>query len=406
MRSVRLLCGLLTALALMITAVAPARAADDASVLDESAAMGAAYDMGAPLEKMSESEDPEAPVDTVPPETPDEETMPEEAPVEETTPAETEPAETGAQADRFDWTEVYTHEFPLYSQLDYPNKRYGSGTVATSGCGITSLAMVASYLTGHAYYPDELAGYFGGYGENNVQRFEYGAEQLKLPIHKADTVRDVFAALRNGDVAVLLMDHMSIFTETQHFIVLTGINEETGKIMVYDSYPPNYGKWDLKRGFVEGFEEKDLMLGYSGGWIFSVRGMPEVPFIYTEEKPEADPRYGIELTWEEQQLLAKLIWLEARGESPEGQQAVAEVALNRLVSGKFGSTLEQVIYGEGQFRSTPFLDEAEAWQAQYEAIDAALSGPNILPMDVMYFATYPENDQVWGQIGGHIFCYG
>ena len=406
MRSVRLLCGLLTALALMITAVAPARAADDASVLDESAAMGAAYDMGAPLEKMSESEDPEAPVDTVPPETPDEETMPEEAPVEETTPAETEPAETGAQADRFDWTEVYTHEFPLYSQLDYPNKRYGSGTVATSGCGITSLAMVATYLTGHAYFPDELAGYFGGYGENNVQRFEYGAEQLKLPIHKADTIRDVFAAVRNGDVAVLLMDHMSIFTQTQHFIVLTGINEETGKIMVYDSYPPNYGKWDLKRGFVEGFEEKDLMLGYSGGWIFSVRGMPEVPFIYTEEKPEADPRYGIELTWEEQQLLAKLIWLEARGESPEGQQAVAEVALNRLVSGKFGSTLEQVIYGEGQFRSTPFLDEAEAWQAQYEAIDAALSGPNILPMDVMYFATYPENDQVWGQIGGHIFCYG
>ena len=391
MRSVRLLCGLLTALTLMITAAAPARAADDISVLDESAAMGASYDTETLPEEESE---PEALMDTVPPETPD----------EETTPDETESAETKAHAG--DWTEVYTHEFPLYSQLDYPNKRYGSGTVATSGCSITSLAMVASYLTGHAYYPDELAGYFGGYGENNVQRFEYGAEQLKLPIHKADTIRDVFAALKNGDVAVLLMNHMSIFTQTQHFIVLTGINEETGKIMVYDSYPPNYEKWDLKRGFVEGFEEKDLMLGYNGGWIFSVRGMPKVPFIYTEEKPEADPRYGVELTWDEQQLLAKLIWLEARGESPEGQQAVAEVALNRLVSGKFGSTLQEVIYGEGQFRSTPFLDEAEAWQAQYEAIDAALSGPNILPMDVMYFATYPENDQVWGEIGGHIFCYG
>lgn len=391
MRSVRLLCGLLTALTLMITAAAPARAADDISVLDESAAMGASYDTETLPEEESE---PEALMDTVPPETPD----------EETTPDETESAETKAHAG--DWTEVYTHEFPLYSQLDYPNKRYGSGTVATSGCSITSLAMVASYLTGHAYYPDELAGYFGGYGENNVQRFEYGAEQLKLPIHKADTIRDVFAALKNGDVAVLLMNHMSIFTQTQHFIVLTGINEETGKIMVYDSYPPNYEKWDLKRGFVEGFEEKDLMLGYNGGWIFSVRGMPEVPFIYTEEKPEADPRYGVELTWDEQQLLAKLIWLEARGESPEGQQAVAEVALNRLVSGKFGSTLQEVIHGEGQFRTTPFLDEAEAWQAQYEAIDAALSGPNILPMDVMYFATYPENDQVWGEIGGHIFCYG
>lgn len=387
MRTVRLLFGLLAASVLIGTALVSAHA-DDAYAQDESAAMGAAYDAGTLLEEESE---PEALIDTQPP---------------ETLPQAAEPSETEAQAGHFDWTEVYTHEFPLYSQLDYPNKRYGSGTVATSGCGITSLAMVASYLTGHAYYPDELAGYFGGYGENNVQRFEYGAEQLKLPIHKADTVRDVFAAIKNGDVAVLLMDHMSIFTETQHFIVLTGINEETGKIMVYDSYPPNYGKWDLKRGFVEGFEEKDLMLGYNGGWIFSVRGMPEVPFIYTEEKPEADPRYGVELTWEEQQLLAKLIWLEARGESADGQQAVAEVALNRLVSGKFGSTLEEVIYGEGQFRTTPFLGEAEAWQAQYEAIDAALSGPNILPMNVMYFATYPENDRVWGQIGGHIFCYG
>ena len=381
-RFIRQLCGLLTAFALAVSIVIPAHADQDEllSVDEESAAMGEGYYIELPEESAEDSQ--AAPTDP----------------------------DAAAQADppsgKRDWTEVYTHEFPLYSQLDYPNQRYGSGTVATSGCSITSLAMVASYLTGHAYYPDELAKYFGGYGENNVQRLEYGAQQLQLPIHKADTIRDVFAAMKNGDVAILLMNHMSIFTETQHFIVLTGINEETGKYMVYDSYPPNYEKWDLKRGFVEGFEEKDLMLGYCGGWIFSIRGMPEIPFIYTEEKPEADPRYGVELTWDEQQLLAKLIWLEARGESKEGQQAVAEVALNRLVSGEYGDTLSEVIYGEGQFRTTPFLDEAEAWQAQYEAIDAALDGPNILPMDVMHFATYPENDRVWGKIGGHIFCYG
>ena len=392
MRYIRQLCGLTIALALILSAVAPAHADD------ESVAMGSA-----PCEEplSIDAESPELLTGEEP-----EETTPEETVCEETVPVETEPEETESSTERFDWTEVYSHEFPLFSQLDYPNQRFGSGTVATSGCGITSLAMVASYLTGHTYYPDELAKYFGGYGENNVQRFEYGAQQLRLPIHKADTVRDVFAAMKNGDVAVLLMDHMSIFTETQHFIVLTGINEETGKIMVYDSYPPNYGKWDLKRGFVEGFEEKDLMLGYSGGWIFSVRGMPEVPFIYTEEKPDANPRYNVELTWEQQQLIAKLIWLEARGESKEGQQAVAEVVLNRFVSGRFGDSLEELIYGEGQFRSSPFLGEAEAWQAQYEALDAALEGPNILPMDVMYFATYPENEQVWGQIDRHIFCYG
>lgn len=381
-RFIRQLCGLLTAFSLAVSIVIPAHADQDEllSVDEESAAMGEGYYIELPEESTEDSQT--APTD------------PDAA------------AQMDSSSGKRDWTEVYTHEFPLYSQLDYPNQRYGSGTVATSGCSITSLAMVASYLTGHAYYPDELAKYFGGYGENNVQRLEYGAQQLQLPIHKANTIRDVFAAMKNGDVAILLMNHMSIFTETQHFIVLTGINEETGKYMVYDSYPPNYEKWDLKRGFVEGFEEKDLMLGYCGGWTFSVRGMPEEPFIYTVEKPDANPRYGLELTWDEQQLLAKLIWLEARGESKEGQQAVAEVALNRLVSGRFGSTLSEVIYGEGQFRTTPFLDEAEAWQAQYEAIDAALDGPNILPMDVMHFATYPENDRVWGKIGGHIFCYG
>ena len=399
MRSVRLVCGLLTALVLILSIAAPVRATGepDASIGEESVAMGEAGYAEIPSPEPAEPEGVELVDETQP-----EETEPAQTTLEETVPAEPEPT-----ANSFDWTEVYTHEFPLYSQLDYPNQRYGSGTVATSGCGITSLAMVASYLTGHSYYPDELADYFGGYGVNNVERFEYAAQQLRLPIHKADTVRDVFQALKNGDVAVLLMNYMSIFTETQHFIVLTGINEETGKIMVYDSYPPNYENWDLKRGFVEGFTEEDLMLGYHGGWIFSVRGMPEVPFIYTEEKAKVEPRYpGVERTWEEQQLLAKLIWLEARGESEEGQQAVAEVVLNRLVSGKFGSTLEEVIYGEGQFRTTPFLEDAESWQAQYEAIDAALEGPYILPMDVMYFATYPENERVWGTIGGHIFCYG
>lgn len=319
----------------------------------------------------------------------------ERAVTSETVPQETEPEEDEGE-----------REFPLYSQLDYPNKRFGSGTVATSGCSITSLAMVATYLTGHTYLPDELADYFGGYGVNNVERLEHGAQQLRLPMRKANNIREVFAALEDGDVAILLMNHTSIFTESQHFIVLTGLNED-GKIMVADSYPPNYEKWELKLGFQWGFDEDEIMLGYHGGWIFDVSAVPDEPFIYKEEKPYVEPRYPeVELTWDEQQLLAKLIWLEARGESAKGQQAVAEVVLNRLVSGKYGSTLSEVIYGEGNFRTTKFLENAEAWQAQYEAIDNALEGPYVLPMEVMYFATVPENNRIWGQIGNHIFCYG
>jgi len=64
-----------------------------------------------------------------------------------------------------------------------------------------------------------------------------------------------------------------------------------------------------------------------------------------------------------------------------------------------------VIYGEGQFRSVPWLEEAEPYQAQYDAIERALYGPFVLPENVVYFATFQTNDRVWNRIGGHIFCY-
>lgn len=296
-------------------------------------------------------------------------------------------------------------QVPLYFQTDYPNNRYGYGTIKDNGCSITSLAMVASYLTSHEYLPDELADYFGGYGENNIQKLEYASEQLQLPWRRAVNVHEVIKALQDGDLAILLMNEQSIFTETQHFIVLTGINDD-GLITVHDPYEPNYEKWDLKRAFTTGFKEGDIICGYSGGWIYDVSKMPKEPFIYEEIKPEVEPRYpGIKLTSEEEDLLAKVIWVEARGEPAEGQQAIAEIVFNRIQSKDFPDTVNDVIYAYRQFRSVAFLDEAKASQAQYDAISDALNGPYVLPEDVVHFATYPVNGNVWGQIGGHIFCY-
>lgn len=298
------------------------------------------------------------------------------------------------------------HQVPQFFQTDYPNTRFGSGTVATSGCCITALAMVASAMTGHTYYPDELAEYFGGSGHNNVQRMEYASDMLQLPWRRAENIHDVVAALEAGNLAILLMASSSIFTASQHFIVVTGMSED-GRFYVNDPYAPNYDHWQLKQGFQNGFAEEDLVRGYDGGWIYDVNAMPEDPFVYVEEKPCVEPRYpGIQLTREEQELLARVIWVEARGESPQGQQAVAEVVFNRMVSEDFSDTLAGVIYAEGQFRSVPFLEDAEPYQTQYDAIDRALNGPYVLDREVVHFATYPVNDHVWGQIGGHIFCYG
>jgi len=298
------------------------------------------------------------------------------------------------------------NEVPLYLQTDYPDTLYGSGTIETSGCSIVSLAMVATYLTGHEYLPDELADYFGGRAENNIARLEYGSEMLQLPYEKTWYFYDALNALKEGKVVIALMESTSIFTDSQHFIVLTGITEE-GKILVNDSFGPNYDRWDLKKAFVNGFAEGDILCGFSGAWIYDKSVMPDEPFIYKEEKPvKEESRYpDIELTAEERNLLARVVWVEARGESFEGQQAVAEIVFNRLSSGNFGETLSNVIYGEGQFRSVPYLEDAEPIQTQYDAIESALYGPSVLPLDVYYFATTPTNANVWGKIGGHIFCY-
>ena len=330
-------------------------------------------------------------------ETQAQETGPELSEEEETVPEETEPEETEPELKSYDTV-------PLYFQNDYPDVMFGAGTVETSGCSITSLAMVATYLTGHEYFPDELAGYFGGRAENNVARMVYGIDKLKLPYYVAENWHVVMEALENGAVVILLVDEKSIFTDTQHFVVLTGLTED-GKVLVHDSNARNYERWDLKDKLITGFPESDLWPGFNGAWVFHKKNMPKKPFIYEEKKVFVEPRYvGLTLTMDEREMLARMVWVEARGESEEGQQAVAEVVLNRLYSGKFQSSVQSVIMAEGQFNSAKFLDDAEPNQTQYEAVERALKGPYVLPMNVMFFGRQPANRSVWGWIGGHCFC--
>ena len=77
-----------------------------------------------------------------------------------------------------------------------------------------------------------------------------------------------------------------------------------------------------------------------------------------------------------------------------------------MVYDGFGHTLKGVIFAEGQFCTAPYLEEVVPDQAQFEAVEAAIYGPYVLPEGVVYFATYAINDDVWGTIGGHVFCYG
>lgn len=111
------------------------------------------------------------------------------------------------------------------------------------------------------------------------------------------------------------------------------------------------------------------------------------------------------LSQEDVDLIAAIIYLEAGGESAEGQQAVAEVIFNRLLSDSFPDTITEIIYQQGQFSSVALLDRADPGPEQYEALRNAIEGDRILPTSVVYFSQGGENDRVWGRIGGHVFCY-
>lgn len=139
--------------------------------------------------------------------------------------------------------------------------------------------------------------------------------------------------------------------------------------------------------------------------------MPEEPAQSPAMQPVPLPRYaGVSMSEDERRELAAIVFLESANQCAGGQQAVAEVVLNRVISPDFPNTVHDVLHeGEStpvpQFSTIVNLDSAEPSAAQYAAIDAALYGPSILPEDVVFFSRCGENDRIWGKIQDHVFCY-
>lgn len=109
-------------------------------------------------------------------------------------------------------------------------------------------------------------------------------------------------------------------------------------------------------------------------------------------------------------LLAHLVYSEARGEGYEGQVAVAAVALNRLDSGRFAS-LYDVVFEPWAFTAT---HDGQFWMepndTAYQAAQAALNGWDPSGGATFYFnpvtATSPWiwSRTITGQIGSHLFA--
>lgn len=129
----------------------------------------------------------------------------------------------------------------------------------------------------------------------------------------------------------------------------------------------------------------------------------EDPEIY--DTPARAPQYiFIEMTEDEYEELARVVYLEAGNQSADGQQAVVEVVFNRVLHSAFPNTVHDVLHDPGQFSTIGAVGTVPAEKAISEAIDAALFGDTILDRDVVFFSRAGENNRVWGTIGDHVFC--
>lgn len=134
----------------------------------------------------------------------------------------------------------------------------------------------------------------------------------------------------------------------------------------------------------------------------------EEPIVVEEEEtPLKTNRYSeLEITEEDRELLARIVYLEARGQSFSGQRAVAEVVLNRVLDSRFPDTVYEVLYAPGQFTPAKSIASTTPTETQYEVVDCVIDETPITTENTVYFATSALTKNVFAKIGDHYFCEG
>ena len=100
---------------------------------------------------------------------------------------------------------------------------------------------------------------------------------------------------------------------------------------------------------------------------------------------EKEPTYAYNVTSTEREMLARLVYREANTESLECQMAIVSVVINRWQDGRWGDTLEDVIYSPYQFTPSNLLYKTTPTELNYTAVDLVLQNGSTLPSYCMHF---------------------
>ncbi|MDD5455497.1 MAG: C39 family peptidase [Candidatus Margulisbacteria bacterium] len=146
----------------------------------------------------------------------------------------------------------YNQGDPNWGGISYSRNGSRDQNIASSGCGPTSMAMVASTITGKNYTPDKLAAFSLAKGyrtssEGTGHGFFPAAAKAYGLDYQSEGVNSIDSALDQGRMVIVSMKPGS-FTTGGHFIVIIGRDKETGKYLVMD---PNRGNRSYFNGGVK-----------------------------------------------------------------------------------------------------------------------------------------------------------
>ncbi len=151
-------------------------------------------------------------------------------------------------ADDFCVNQSQLGDFVFYSQYDkkWSKQAYGSSTVAESGCGPTSLAMVVAtlvdrsvtpketteYANSHSYYNEKIKGTDWGLFKEGPQHWNLNSEDLGKNMNSA------ISFVRTGGLVIASGLGPAPFTTLGHIVVIRGVTAN-GKLLIGDPARPN-----------------------------------------------------------------------------------------------------------------------------------------------------------------------
>ena len=167
----------------------------------------------------------------------------------------------------FDFVDV---ELPIhdYYQTNYKDVKYGSGTISSSGCGPTCVAMITTYMTGSVVSTPEVCrwceadhykagdGTYGSVFPAAAERYGYTCVDMGL------RYGDVLLEIASGKPAVVLVGP-GTFTSTGHYMVIKGMTSE-GELILNDPNGNNLNRYGTNK-----FPAAIVLGEAKNFWVFS-----------------------------------------------------------------------------------------------------------------------------------------